>query len=125
MNIRKAITRLLAFGLPVAAAAAVLVFGLNLRELPKQTPPTERSTAVRVLTLKPTEFRPRAVGYGAVQPARTWNAVAQVAGRVEFVDPRLRSGAIMDAGTEIIRISPQDYTCLLYTSDAADEYNPV
>jgi len=118
MTIRKAITRLLAFGLPVAAAATVLVFGLNLLEPPKQTPPTERSTAVRVLTLKPTEFRPRAVGYGAVQPARTWNAVAQVAGRVEFVDPRLRSGAIMDAGTEIIRISPQDYTLAVQEAEA-------
>ena len=110
MSIRKGLMRLLAFGVPVLAAAALLVFGLNLREPPKQTPPSERSTAVRVLTIKPTEFKPRAIGYGAVQPPRTWNAVAQVAGRVEFVEPRLRSGAIMDAGTEIIRISPQDYT---------------
>ncbi len=118
MSIRKAITRLLAFGVPVAAAAALLVFGLNLREPPKQTPPAERSAAVRVLTIKPAEFRPRAIGYGAVQPARTWNAVAQVAGRVEYVEPRLRSGAIMDAGTEIIRISPQDYTLAVQESEA-------
>ena len=118
MSIRKAITRLLAFGVPVAAAAALLVFGLTLREPPKQTPLAERSTAVRVLTIKPTEFRPRAIGYGAVQPARTWNAVAQVAGRVEFLEPRLRSGAVLDAGTEIIRISPQDYTLAVQEAEA-------
>ncbi len=118
MSIRKGLARLLAFGVPVVAAAALLVFGLNLREPPKQTPPSERSTAVRALTVKPTEFKPRAIGYGAVQPPRTWNAVAQVAGRVEYVEPRLRSGAIMDAGTEIIRISPQDYTLAVQEAEA-------
>lgn len=101
--------RVLGFGVPVAAAAALLVYGLQTQTGPQQRPPAEASRTVRVSTVEKSQFVPRVTGYGTVEPVRTWDAVAQVPGRIEYLNPALRTGAILKSGTEIIRISPQDY----------------
>ncbi|MEM7776224.1 MAG: HlyD family efflux transporter periplasmic adaptor subunit [Pseudomonadota bacterium] len=118
MSLGRIAVRTLSFGAPVAGAVALLVLGINMREGPRQAPPTETSRIVRVITLKPTAFVPSVVGYGAVKPARTWNAVAQVAGRIEYIHPALRTGAILKAGTEVIRISPKDYDLAVAEAEA-------
>ena len=64
---------------------------------------------MRTLTLGPQSFVPQVRGFGTVEPARTWNAVAQVSGRIDFVHPNFRRGELMKAGTEVLRINPRDY----------------
>ena len=110
--------RLISFALPVAAGVVLLTLVVKNRSTPEQAPPGERAHVVRVLEIKPAHFRPRAIGYGVAEPARTWNAVAQVAGQVEFAHPDLRSGAILDSGLEILRISPSDYEIAVRQAEA-------
>lgn len=103
------IQRLLSFAGPVGFAVLALFLVLQNRQPPQQVTAEETARSVRVETVEARAFTPRVVGYGPVAPPRTWDAVAQVSGRVEFVHPDLRKGSVIPADTEIIRISPQDY----------------
>ena len=99
--------------IPIALGAMVLALVISVRKPPAQEDPSERTTSVRIITLKKEEFIPRVVGYGTVYPARTWNAVAQVSGRLDYVHPKFKRGNILKSGTEILRINPQDYELAL------------
>lgn len=106
---RDAFRRFVSFGAPVAVGAAVLFAVVQSRAPAERAEITERARAVRVLTVEPTAFVPSVTGYGTVSPPREWDAVAQVAGRVDYVHPELRPGELLPSGVEVIRISPVDY----------------
>ncbi len=101
--------RLLSFAVPVVLAALVFVYVTTSRQPPEQAVLGERARSVRIVPLEPVSFVPSVVGFGSVEPIRTWEAVAQVPGRIEFVHAGLRVGAILPEGTEIIRVASEDY----------------
>ena len=109
MTASAVLKRVLAFALPIGVAAAIFAFLVQRSEPPKQVPITERETTVRVMEVKRGKFIPSVTGYGTVEPEKSWDAVAQVSGRIVYIHPRLRSGAILPKDTEIIRIDPEDY----------------
>ena len=61
---------------------------------------------------------PRATGYGTVKPARTWEAVAEVAGQVAWVSDDLKNGRTVKAGTELLRIEDANYRLALAQIEA-------
>ena len=61
---------------------------------------------------------PRVLGYGTVRPEKVWNAAAQVSGEIVYVHANFKKGAILPAGTEIIRISPADYELAIAQTEA-------
>ena len=75
--------RVAAFTLPIAIAAALTAGLLAARTAPERAGQEERRHAVRVLEIAPMDVAPRAVGFGAVQPATTWQGVAEVRFRVQ------------------------------------------
>lgn len=101
--------RILSFALPVGMAAAVFALAMQRSQPPVQAPVAERATTVRVMDVKPVKFVPSVTGFGTVEPEKTWDAVAQVSGRIVYAHPNLRSGAILPKDTEIVRINPEDY----------------
>jgi RND family efflux transporter MFP subunit len=103
---------------PVALGAAILVYQVAFKKPPAQKPPAERVRHVRVIEAAEMAVVPKAVGYGSVRPARVWNAVAQVSGRIVFVHPDFKKGATLAAGTEIVRISPTDYEIAIRQANA-------
>ncbi|MEJ2123284.1 MAG: hypothetical protein P8Y47_00410 [Alphaproteobacteria bacterium] len=110
--------RLLSFLIPIGIGGAILFGFILLRKPPPQKAPEELTRSVRIITIKKGSFIPRLIGYGVVSPERTWNAVAQVSGRVAFVDANFKRGAILKKGTEIIRISPKDYKIAIQQAKA-------
>lgn len=92
----------------VLAGAAVLYFLIGGRE-PEQAPPSERVRTVRVIAAPLVPVVPRAVGYGYVEPATVWEAVAEVSGKIIDAHPRLDPGEILPAGAVLLRIDPTDY----------------
>jgi multidrug efflux pump subunit AcrA (membrane-fusion protein) len=110
--------RLLSFLVPIGIGAALLFSFILMRKPPPQKAPEELTRSVRIITIKKGEFTPRLSGYGVVSPERTWDAVAQVSGRIAFVDPNFKRGAILQKGTEIIRISPKDYKIAIQQAKA-------
>ena len=103
---------------PIILGVAILVMVMKNKKAPEQGPVVEQSRAVRTITIAPTNVVPRILGFGAVEPGRVWNAVAQVSGRIIKVHPNFKKGAILPKGTEIIRISPEDYEIAIRQAEA-------
>ena len=99
----------LLFWIPVGLGVLAVVYAVNSREAPKRVPPEERKTSVRVVPAASVAVVPRVLGHGNVKPGRVWEAVAEVSGTVVFRHPELQRGAILPAGTELLRIDPADY----------------
>ncbi|MBK8908339.1 MAG: efflux RND transporter periplasmic adaptor subunit [Rhodospirillales bacterium] len=94
---------------PIVVGVAFLAIQLRGREVPEQGAAREIARPVRVIEARPTDFVPRAVGYGFAEPGSVWNGVAQVSGTISERHPDLEAGRLFDAGTVIFRIDPSDY----------------
>ncbi len=103
---------------PLGLGILILVLMAAGKPPPARTGSSETARAVRTLEVRRMTLVPVADGYGSVQPAQVWSAVAQVAGRVVYVHPRLRNGEIIPAGEELLRIDPVDYELKLAQSRA-------
>lgn len=103
---------------PILIGIAAVYFMAGERQAPERTPLQERAQAVRTITVEPVDLVPRVTGFGNVYPGTVWSAIAQVAGEVIAVEPRLKKGAILAAGTEIVRISPADYEIAISRAEA-------
>lgn len=111
--------KLLLITLPIIAiGAGILVYVIATGEPPERIPLAERATPVRVITAKAHSVAPRIIGYGLVRPARTYEAIAQVGGTVEHVNPGLQKGAILPAGAVLLRISPADFKLAIAQAEA-------
>lgn len=99
--------------LPVLFAVAVVVFLVRTRSGPVKRAAEEVGRPMRVIDAPVVAFRPRALGYGLAEPARVWQAMAEVKGVVVSVHPRLESGALIDAGAVLLRIDPAEYELAL------------
>jgi RND family efflux transporter MFP subunit len=103
---------------PILVGIAVLLYFAAGRQAPDRAPLEERARAVRVITVDPVSVVPRVTGFGSVYPGTVWSAIAQVTGEVTFVHPRLKKGATLSAGTEIVRISPLDFNLAITEAEA-------
>ncbi len=99
----------LLFWIPVGLGVLAVVYAIELREGPERLPREERAAHVRVVPAASVAVVPRVVGRGSVKPGKVWEAVAEVSGTVVFRHPELQRGAILPAGTELLRIDPADY----------------
>ncbi len=95
--------------LPILIAVLVTAVLVRNRKGPEQLPAAETIRAVRMITIRPTAVVPRALGYGYVRPARFWQAVAEVNGKIIWMSPLLERGEIVKTNTELARIDPAPY----------------
>lgn len=94
---------------PIVLGAGFLALQVSGRGAPEQAAPVEVARPVRVIEARPTDYLPRALGYGYVQPGTVWDAVSEVAGKIVYRHPDLERGRLLQAGTVILRIDPTDY----------------
>lgn len=105
--------------LPIAAiGAGILAFVVSNSPPPARVELAERAYAVRVITVQTTEITPSAVGFGLVTPARTFAAIAEVSGTVEYLHPDLRDGQILPAGAVLLRLTPVDFNLAIARANA-------
>ncbi|MDQ2090352.1 efflux RND transporter periplasmic adaptor subunit [Marimonas arenosa] len=102
------ISRVLAVAVPIGLGALSVAYSENLKQSPAAVEKKRPPTAVRVVTMAPVEVLPRVSGYGTVTPAREWRAVARVDGEVTETAPGLANGAVLSAGTVLLRIDDTD-----------------
>lgn len=110
--------RRLLFIPPVLVGAGVLAWMVTNKQPPAQTPPVEESRYVRTFAVAPVSLVPFVRGHGIVEPARSWNAVPQVSGRIVYVSPDFKQGALVEEGTELVRIAPDDYELAIRQAEA-------
>ncbi|MGI9452542.1 MAG: efflux RND transporter periplasmic adaptor subunit [Geminicoccaceae bacterium] len=94
---------------PIAAGIALVAFAMSSKEPPGIVGLEEARTPVRIVTVEPHSFVPRVSGFGSVEPARTWDAVAQVSGRVDEVHSSFINGGTVAKDDVLVRIAPDDY----------------
>ena len=94
---------------PVAVGVLILYFAVSGKQAPARVEPGEVATAARIITVEPRDFVPRVTGYGTVEPARTWSAIAQVGGHVEFVNPSFVKGGFVGKGDVLVRLAGEEY----------------
>ncbi|MCU7847532.1 MAG: efflux RND transporter periplasmic adaptor subunit [Candidatus Thiodiazotropha sp. (ex Lucinoma kastoroae)] len=104
---------------PIAVGILVLMFMAGNKQAPVKAESGEPTKLVRTINAQQVELIPVAEGYGAIQPARIWSAVAQVAGRIVEIHPRLRDGEIISEGSLLLQIDPADYVLILAQAEAA------
>jgi len=86
--------------------AVVLV---RLRPEVQAAPPAERVWTVRAVEVHPGPLRPMIRHFGRIHAARTVSIAPAVGGRVVEVAPELAEGAVVEAGTVLLRIDPFPY----------------
>ncbi|MGE3247411.1 MAG: efflux RND transporter periplasmic adaptor subunit [Beijerinckiaceae bacterium] len=109
MEPRQSIWRKLLFIVPLVAGVGVVALAVKSRKPPAQDPPTEQAAHVRIIEVASIPVAPQVTGYGSVRPARVWNAITQVSGKIAYVDTDLKKGALIKAGTVIARIDQADF----------------
>lgn len=94
---------------PLAVGLGLLFLAASNPRAPAQDATPSPARVVRVVEAEPAPITPRAVGFGAVEPARSWSVAPQVAGRIAYVSPNFVRGGVVDAGEVIIKIEDADY----------------
>ncbi|TFH87677.1 efflux RND transporter periplasmic adaptor subunit [Billgrantia azerbaijanica] len=109
-------------GLSVLAglAAGVALFGLlvSQRQAPTHDAAAAAAPVVAVIEVRALPLRLAARGHGTARPAETWQAVANVSGRVVERHPRLEDGALLPAGTPLLTLDPSRYELAIAEAEA-------
>ncbi len=103
---------------PVLLGAAILWQATTKAPSPAEIVPTERSVPVAYVSATPRAFTPRISGFGTVQPARVWTAVAEVAGPVAERHPSFVRGGFVAEGEDLVRIAADDHQIALRRTEA-------
>jgi multidrug efflux pump subunit AcrA (membrane-fusion protein) len=56
-----------------------------------------------------TNSAPEVIAYGRVNPKNSWQAIAEVSGKVVYRHPALETGRLLKAGTLVLKIDPLEY----------------
>lgn len=91
---------------PLLAGIAFVAIMVALKQPPERATGQPLAIPVRIVEISPRVFRTEARGYGQVLPAQSWNAVANVGGRIVWKNPELESGNLIPAGTRLLQIDP-------------------
>ncbi|WP_280546930.1 efflux RND transporter periplasmic adaptor subunit [Halomonas sp. 11-S5] len=110
--------RTLAVLIGITVGAALLVVFVANRQAPERQEAAASATPVRVIEAQPLDFRLEARGHGVARPAETWQATANVAGRVVERHPELESGTLLPEGTLLVALDPSRYELAIAEAEA-------
>ncbi|MFO8045573.1 MAG: efflux transporter periplasmic adaptor subunit, partial [Halomonas sp.] len=102
----------------VGVGAALLVVFVANRQVPERLEAAVAHTPVTVIEVQPTELRLEARGHGVARPAETWQAVANVSGRVVERHPALESGTLLPEGALLVALDPSRYELAIAEAEA-------
>jgi RND family efflux transporter MFP subunit len=112
--------------LPVILPVAILVVGalgaiglVMAKRMPERREREIPPPVVRVLEVRPETIRLDVDSYGKVAPRTESDLVAQVAGTIVEVSPRLAAGAAFEKGETLATIDPRDFEIAVTRAEAA------
>ena len=94
---------------PIIVGIAIFAFMKSGKQAPQLAATGETARNVRTLIVHKKDFTPIIQGYGEVQPAQIWKAIAQVSGRIISKHKRLHNGELIEKGEVLFQIDPVDY----------------
>lgn len=118
IGLNQRLGRFLAVVIGLAIGAALLVFFVVNRQAPEHSDSPPAPKVVAVIEAQPLAFRLEARGHGVARPAETWQAVANVSGRVVERHPHLESGTLLREGTLLLALDPSRYELAIAEAEA-------
>lgn len=103
-------------GLLLGALIAALL--LLARRTPRHDEATPRAPTLTTLEVRRLPFRLEARGHGVARPAESWQATANVPGRVIERHPDLESGTLVRKGTLLLALDPSRYDLAIAEAEA-------
>ncbi len=80
-------------------------------------------SSVNVINVKKYAVKPAIKGFGVVKPDILFEARSEVSGKITFLHPALKDGAVFPKGTVVIRIEEGDYKSSLKQAQANSSFN--
>lgn len=94
---------------PVICGITLFVVMKANKKPPVRLENRERVRAVRVIPIEKGVVVPRTIGYGYVQPYRTWQAIPEVSGQVVFMDEKIKKGHFIKKGELLLKLDTRSY----------------
>ncbi|WP_238388589.1 efflux RND transporter periplasmic adaptor subunit [Roseimaritima ulvae] len=94
---------------PLLVGVVLAVWIVGNRPQPELEVADETSRMLRVIEVPVVAVLPQVVGYGTATPGQTWQAVAQVDGRIVEVHKELESGSFVSKDQLLLKIDPTEY----------------
>lgn len=110
--------RALAVLIGVVVGVALLVVFVANRQAPERQEAAASATPVMFVEVRSLALRLEARGHGVARPAETWQATANVAGRVVERHPELESGTLLPEGTLLVALDPSRYELAIAEAEA-------
>lgn len=96
-------------GLGLLVGIGLMVILILTRQAPQRDNIAAVTPTMSVIKVKSLPFRVEASGHGIVRPARTWQAIANMPGRVVYRNPQLSNGVLLPAETLLLEIDSTRY----------------
>lgn len=103
---------------PILIGVGIAAWLISTSEPPARMETVGRTVAARTILAEAVPVRSVVRGYGNVEAARNWVAIAEVAGTVVWRHPDLDAGNIIPEGTRVLRIDPTAYELAIALAEA-------
>jgi len=95
--------------IPIIIAIIITGYLVRNRKQPEQIENFAHAPSVRIIKTQLISIQPRVIGNGYVQPEKSWQAVAQVSGKIVEKNSMLKKGAFFKKDTILLKIDPTAY----------------
>ncbi len=111
--------------LPIVIITCILLAVVIVKTRPsmQHEPRKEFISAVNVISVKQYSVKPAIKGFGVVKPDVLFEAKSEVSGKIIFLHPQLKDGAVFPKDTVVIRIEEDDYQSSLKQAEASSKSN--
>ncbi|MDA7746568.1 HlyD family efflux transporter periplasmic adaptor subunit [Psychromonas sp.] len=93
----------------VLGGIVILVLSVMFKSSPSVQPNFDKARLVSVQPLTLQQSVPSVVAFGRVEPKNSWQAIAEVSGKVIYRHPELEAGRLLSAGTLVLEVDPLEY----------------
>jgi len=110
---------------PIILIACILLAVIIVKTRPsmQHQPKQDFISSANVISVKQYTVRPAIKGFGVVKPDILLEAKSEVSGKIIFLHPQLKDGAVFAKDTVVIRIEADDYQSSLRQAEADSNYN--
>ncbi len=95
--------------IPILVGIGIFFFLIKTKQGPPQKQKGDTQRKVRIIEVTPMDVTPKTHGYGTVQPTKVWQAVAEVSGKIKYINPALTKGQSISKGTLLVEFDPTEY----------------
>lgn len=111
--------------LPIALIVGLLLsmFIVKMRSPMTHESQQEFISSASVISVQKHTVQPAIKGFGVVKPDILYEAKAEVSGKIIYLHPQLKEGAVFAKDTVVLRIEEDDYKSSLKQAQASSAYN--